>query len=341
MSEPSPNLDLARKVVATEAKCISEIVDHIDERFAAAAETIYHCTGTVILTGIGKAGIVAQKISATLASTGTPSIYLHPVEALHGDLGRVRRGDVVIILSHSGSTEEIIRAVNYLKARGATLIAMTSLGNNPLAEYSDIVLTYGEVDEACPLGLAPSASTSCMLAMGDALALTVMDMRRFSPEEFAAFHPLGALGRKLMKVEEAMTFRRGERLPVSNENKTVREVLIEAEKIKRRAGAVLLVDDKGKLTGILTDADLRRKMLTDGADFIDKPAREVMHPQPKSIQVGELASKAMAILNQHRIDELPVVDQQGRPVGLLDVQDLVGLKSFWQNHNGKNNADTP
>ena len=340
MSKPSPNLDLARNVIATEAKCISDIVNRIDDRFAAAVETIYRCNGTVVLTGIGKAGIIAQKISATLASTGTPSIYLHPVEALHGDLGRVRRGDVVIILSHSGTTEEIIRAVDHLKARGATLIAITSSEKSPLAEYADIVLTYGEVDEACPLGLSPSASTSCMLAMGDALALTVMDMRDFSPEEFAAFHPLGALGRKLMKVEEAMTFRRGERLAVSNENKTVREVLIEAEKINRRAGAVLLVDDDGKLTGILTDADLRRKMLADGANFLDKPAREVMHPNPKSIQAGELASKALAILNEYRIDELPVVDAQGRPIGLLDVQDLVGLKSFWQNHNEKNNPKT-
>ena len=325
MNHPRPNLELARNVVSAEARCISALAGRIDERFAAAAQAVFDCRGTVIVTGVGKAGIIAGKISATLASTGTHSIFLHPVEALHGDLGRVRRDDVVVALSHSGATEEVIRLVDHLKARGAFLIALTSADATPLARHAEIALCYGDVEEACPLGLAPSASTSCMLALGDALALTVMDMRRFSPDDFAAFHPAGELGRKLLKVEELLS-RKDERLPVAPDSASVRQVLLEAEKIGRRAGAVLLVDAQGKLSGILTDADFRRKVLSDGA-ILDRKMSEVMHPNPKHIRSTELASAAMAIFNKFRIDELPVVDEQGRPIGLLDVQDLVGLKT--------------
>lgn len=190
-------------------------------------------------------------------------------------------------------------------------------------------MCYGAVEEACPLGLAPTASTACMLALGDALALTVMDMRRFSPEEFAAFHPAGALGRSLLRVEEAMTSKPGERLPVAEQGRSVRDVLTECEALKRRAGAVLLVDGEGILTGILTDGDFRRKVLADGdGTLLDRPIAEVMHRDPKRIGAGELASKALAIMNRYRIDELPVVDADGRPVGLLDVQDMVGLKAL-------------
>ncbi|MHC4717700.1 MAG: CBS domain-containing protein, partial [Planctomycetota bacterium] len=203
----------------------------------------------------------------------------------------------------------------------------TARPDSPLGRYADIALCYGAVEEACPLGLAPTASTACMLALGDALALTVMDMRQFSPEDYAAFHPGGALGRSLMKVEEAMTSKPGERLPVAEQSRTVREVLAEGERLKRRAGAVLLVDADGKLTGILTDGDLRRQVLADGdGTLLDRPVGEVMVRDPKRIEAGELASEALAIMNRYRIDELPVVDAAGRPVGLLDVQDLVGLK---------------
>ena len=329
MNDPEPDLELAREVLATEAKCVSALADGVDERFAAAAVEVFGCGGTVILTGIGKAGIIARKISATLASTGTPSIFLHPVEAFHGDLGRVRRDDVVIALSHSGGTEEIIRLVDHLKARGARLIAITAVDTSPLAGFADIALCYGDVDEACPLGLAPSVSTSCMLALGDALAMTVMKMRQFSPEEFAAFHPGGDLGRKLLKVEEALSVRSTEQLPIAAETLSVRQALTAAEEIGRRAGALLLVDKDGRLSGIFTDADLRRQFVADAdGELRDRPIAEVMHRDPKRIQVGELASEALAILNRYRIDELPVVDEHGRPVGLLDVQDLVGLKAL-------------
>ncbi len=338
MDQPRANLELARKVVSDEARYVGMLAARIDECFARAAEAIFRCTGTVILTGVGKPGFIAQKISATLASTGTPSIFLHPVEALHGDLGRVRRDDVVVALSNSGETEEILRLTDHLKARGAILVAITGRPDSPLARYADIALCYGPVDEACPLGLAPSATTSCMLALGDALALTVMDMRQFSPEDFAAFHPAGALGRQLLRVEEAMTFRKGERLPVFPETMSVRQVLSGGEQgpggnevilnPKRRAGAALLVDESGRLSGIFTDGDLRRRLLEDrDGRLLDKPVGEIMHRDPKRIQVGELASRALAVMNRYRIDELPVVDAEGRPVGLLDVQDLVGLKA--------------
>lgn len=317
-------------MISTEAKCIGALAQRVGERFAAAAEAVYHCPGTVVLTGIGKAGLIARKISATLSSTGTPSIFLHPVEALHGDLGRVRRDDVVIALSDSGTTEELIRLVDHLKARGAKLIAITGTEDCPLARYADIALGYGPVEEACPLGLAPSASTSCMLALGDALALTVMDMRKFSPEEFAAFHPAGGVGRSLTQVEHVMTFF-GDRLAMARQDMTVRAVLAEAEKISRRAGAVLLVDGEGRLTGILTDADVRRKLLEDkgvpSGAWLDRPVHEAMHRNPRRIRVGELASGALAVMNRYRIDELPVVNENDQPVGLLDVQDLVGLKA--------------
>jgi len=329
MENPRANLDLARRVVEAEAEGVAALAGRIDETFAAAAEALLHCGGTVILTGIGKAGLIAGKISATLASTGTPSLFLHPVEALHGDLGRVRRGDVVVALSHSGTTDELVALVDHLQARGAKLVAITAKETSPLAAYADIALCYGDVEEACPHGMAPTVSTSCMLALGDALALTVMDMRRLTPEEFVAFHPGGGLARALLKVEEAMTFRKGDRLPVFDERLAVREVLAEAESIHRRAGAVLLTGADGRLAGILTDADLRRRLLDgDPAALMDRPVGEVMIRDPKNIRVGELASKALALMNQHRIDELPVVDDAGRPVGLLDVQDLVGLKAF-------------
>jgi len=329
MSKPSADLDLARKTLQLEGEAISALAGQIDESFAAAAKAVFRCRGKVVLTGIGKAGLIARKISATLASTGTQSIFLHPVEAMHGDLGRLQAGDVVVALSDSGQTDELVRLVDHIKARGASLIALTSEADSPLARHADVTICYGRQQEACPLGLAPTVSTSCMLALGDALAATVMRMRSFTPEEFAAFHPAGALGRKLMKVEEAMTFRRAEKLTVVGDGLTLGDALAEAEKTPRRSGAMLIVDESGALAGILTDADLRRLVLRHrGEEFLDRAVREFMTANPKHIHLGELASEALAILNRYRIDELPVVDQAHRPVGLIDVQDLLGIKTL-------------
>jgi len=329
MDAPQVDLTLARKTLAAEGQAISALARTVGESFAKAAETVFECTGKVILTGMGKAGIIARKISATLASTGTPSIFLHPGEALHGDLGRVQRGDVVIALSNSGQTEEIVRLLDHIKARGARLIALTGSADSPLDRYADVTVCYGRVEEACPMGLAPTVSTSCMLALGDALALSVMEMRRFKPEDFAIFHPAGEIGRRLLKVEQAMFFRRGEGLSLAEDDLTLGDALARAERASpRRSGAMLLVDRAGRLSGILTDADLRRLLVKQGGTgILSKPVRQFMTANPKCVHRGELASRAMAIMNEHRVDELPVVDDEGRPVGIIDVQDLVGIKT--------------
>lgn len=322
------DIELARRTLRSEGQAIAALADQIGATFEAAAAAIYACPGKVVLTGIGKAGIIAQKISGTLASTGTQSIFLHPVEALHGDLGRLQRADVVVALSHSGSTDEIVRLLDHLKSRGCKLIAITGSPDSPLATHADIAISYGNVEEACPLGLAPTVSTSCMLALGDALALTVMQMRNFQPEDFAAFHPAGALGRKLLKVEDAMLFRRDERLSLVSDALTLGQALSAGEKASRRLGAMLLVDDQGRLSGILTDADLRRVIVRQaGRDIFDRPVREFMTANPRHIHLGELASEAQAIMNRYRIDELPVLDDLSRPVGMIDVQDLLGIKT--------------
>ena len=328
MDAPGVDLELARRALKAEGEAISALADQIGPPFAEAARMIFACGGTVILTGIGKAGLIGRKISATLASTGTQSIFLHPVEALHGDIGRARRGDVCIALSHSGRTLELIRLLDHLKTRGAKVIALTGTGESPLGRNADVTISYGQVEEACPLGLAPTVSTSCMLALGDALAVAVMKMRAFSPEDFAAYHPAGELGLKLLKVEEAMKFRRGEQLALVSDSLTLGEALKEAENVPRRTGAMLLVDADGRLSGILTDADIRRLLVTrPGGELLSEPVGDLMTRNPKRIHLGELASEAVAILNKHRIDELPVVDADGRPVGVIDVQDLLGIKT--------------
>lgn len=328
MQAPKADLDLARGALNSEGRAILALAGQIGESFETAAEALYACQGKVVLTGVGKAGLVAQKISATLASTGTQSIFLHPVEALHGDLGRVQRTDVVVALSHSGATEEITRLVDHLKTRGARLIAITGDVESPLARHADITLCYGRVEEACPHGLAPTVSTTCMLALGDALALTVMRMRNFQPEDFAAFHPAGSLGRKLMKVEEAMLRDQDDRLAIVHDDLSLGEALRQAERSRRRVGAMLLVDSTGHLSGILTDADIRRALVrSDGQDILGHPAQQYMTRQPRHIHLGELVSEALAMMNRLRIDELPVVDENHCPVGLIDVQDLLGIKT--------------
>ena len=328
MDAPRVDLELARRALTAEGQAISALAEQIGPEFAQAARMVFDCPGMVILTGIGKAGLIARKISATLASTGTQSLFLHPVEALHGDLGRASRGDVMIALSHSGQTEELIRLLDHLKTRGVKLIALTGSADSSLARYADVTVAYGNVEEACPLGLAPTVSTSCMLALGDALAVAVMKMRAFRPEDFAAYHPAGELGRRLLKVEDAMAFRSGQQLVLVRDSLTLGEALAEAEAVPRRTGAMLLVDADGRLSGILTDADVRRLLLVHrGEDLLAKPAAEMMTRDPKRVYLGGLASEAVAVLNEFRIDELPVVDADDRPVGVIDVQDLLGIKT--------------
>jgi arabinose-5-phosphate isomerase len=318
--------EFARQVIETEAAAVRAVAGAIDDHFERAVNLIVQCKGSVLTTGVGKAGHIARKLSATFASTGTPSHFLSPADASHGDVGSIRQGDILLILSSSGESDEILRLLSLVKKLDHPVISITSSRTNGLGKSSDITLAMGKIEEACPLGLAPSASTTAMLALGDALALTVMKQRNFTAEDFALFHPAGQLGRKLIKVKEAMTFRKGENLPVASDKLTVGQVLHEVSTIKRRSGAVILVDEKGKITGIFTDGDLRRLVTDDDGSGLKRPMHQVMHHNPKRVSEDALASEAMAILRQYRIDELPVVDSQDRPVGLIDVQDLVVLK---------------
>ncbi|MGD0769626.1 MAG: KpsF/GutQ family sugar-phosphate isomerase [Tepidisphaeraceae bacterium] len=319
-------LKFARQVIEAEASAVRGMSAAIDESFERAVRLVLECPGSVLTSGVGKAGHVARKLSATLASTGTPSHFLSVSDAAHGDLGSIRRGDIVLILSASGESDEILRLLSLVKKLDHPVIAMTASRTSGLGRGAEVVLAIGKIEEACPLGLAPSASTTAMMALGDALALTVMKLRRFSADDFAMFHPAGQIGRKLMRVKEAMTFRRGENLALASDHLTVAQVLREVSSIKRRSGAVVLIDAKGKLSGIFSDGDLRRLVTDNDGTALSRPIGQVMTRTPKRIPENALASEAMAVMRQHRIDELPVVDEKDRPVGLIDVQDLVVLR---------------
>jgi len=319
------DLDYARKVITAEAEAIVSVTPIVDASFAKAAGMLYNCSGSCIVSGIGKAGIIGQKISATMASTGTPSHFLHPAEAVHGDLGRLRKVDIVIVLSYGGETDEIIRLINLVKQLQIKLIAITGDSESTLSKYADVVLCMGQMSEACPLGVAPSVSTACMLAIGDALAFTVMKARNFSVEDYARFHPGGSLGAKLMTVEQSMMFRPGEKLPITKVKDTIGELLEKNRDVKRH-GAVMVVDEDGKLAGIVTDADLRRLMTQHGQQAFKLKAADIMTADCKKIRVDALAAEATAIFHKYRIDDLPVVDADNKPVGLIDVQDIVTIK---------------
>ena len=319
----------AKEVIQTEAAAVRAMTHAVGDDFERAVNLVLDCSASVLASGIGKAGHIARKISATFSSTGTPSHYLSPADAVHGDLGAIRHGDVVLILSASGESDEIVRMLSIVKKLNRPTIAITSSKKSSLGRFADVVLEMGKVIEACPLGLAPSASTTAMLALGDALALAVMKQRKFTADDFALFHPAGQLGRKLIKVREAMTFKKGENLPLASDALSVGEVLHVVSKIKRRSGAVILINEASdKITGIFSDGDLRRLVTDDDGTALKRPVRQVMTHNPKRIAADALASEAMALMRQYRIDELPVVDDQDRPIGLIDVQDLVVLKLF-------------
>jgi arabinose-5-phosphate isomerase len=323
-----PIIEFARQVIQTEASAVTQMADVVDKDFVRAVQMILECRGAVLASGVGKAGIIARKLSATLASTGTPSHVLSAADALHGDIGSIRQGDLILILSASGESDEILRLTSLLNKLGHPIIAITASSDSSLARSATVVLEMGKVLEACPLGLAPSASTTALLALSDALALTVMKLRNFSPEDFARFHPAGQLGRKLIKVREAMTFRRGENLPVAADSQTVGQVIHDSSAIKRRPGAVILVNSAGKISGIFTDADLRRLLTDNDGSVLNRPIAQVMTRNPRRVQAEAFASEAMSIMHATRFDELPVVDENDVPVGLIDVQDLVVLKIF-------------
>ena len=321
------NLDLnyAKDVIRSEGQAILSLDHIINDSFKQAVEMIYNCTGCIIVSGMGKAGIIGQKISATMASTGTPSHFLHPAEAIHGDLGRIRENDILLVLSHGGETDEITRLINIVKELAVPVIAVTANCDSTLGKYSDVVLCMGKQIEACPLKVAPTVSTTCMLAIGDAIALTVMKARNFGVEDYVRFHPGGSLGRGLMTVEQSMLFKHGEKLPIATLGDSVNEMLNKTEKVKRH-GAVMIVDKHGVLAGIITDADIRRLLADKKLNTLDQKVESVMTPNCKHIRSDALAAEATALFHKFRIDELPVVDPNNKPVGLIDVQDILAIK---------------
>lgn len=316
-------LAFARGVLRVEADALARLVDRLDESIARAAELIRRCDGGVIVTGMGKAGLVGRKLAATLASTGTRSYPLHPAEAVHGDMGRVRTGDVVVALSQSGETEEVVRLLPTLRRIDVRLIAITERADSSLGRAADLCVALGTIREACPLGLAPSASTTAMMAVGDALALLVARRRGFSAEDFALYHPGGALGRKLARVEDAM--RTGRRLRTARPDEIVRDVFLRLAGPRRRSGAVLIDGADGRLLGIFTDSDLARLFEKGREGEFDRPIGEVMTADPLRTTLGARLGEAVELMRSHKISELPVVDGDGRLVGLIDVTDLIGV----------------
>ncbi len=316
-------LRLGREIIRTEAQALEQLSGQIDSQFFRAVELLHGLRGNLIVTGMGKAGIIGQKLVATFASTGTRAHFLHPAEAFHGDLGRVHRGDVVLVLSQSGETGEVVQLLPSLQRLNVPLVAITASPRNTLGQAADVVLSLGNLDEACPLGLAPSTSTTAMLALGDALALVASRMQGFGPEDFARFHPGGSLGLKLSCVEEQM--RPLSQCRTSRDDQTVREVLVTCSQPGRRSGAIMLVDASGQLVGLFTDSDLARLIESNNDGVLDLPICEVMAAKPTTITVGTKMGVAIELLAERKFSELPVVGANGLPVGLIDVTDVVSM----------------
>jgi len=302
----------ARDVIRHEAQVLQELSRRIDATISDAVALIRECAGTVIVTGMGKAGLIGKKITATLSSTGTRAMFLHPAEAVHGDVGCVRGDDVVLALSNSGETEEICRLLPILQNIGAPVLAITAHATSTLGREAAVTIELGPIREAGPMGLAPTASTTAMLAVGDALALVVSRSRGFTRQQFALFHPGGSLGQQLTAVEEIM--RRGEQLRVASDLMTVRSAISCHGSLHRRTGAVMLVDEAGRLTGVFTDSDLARLLEQRKDQTLDEPIQLVMTRTPKTIDPSANLADAVELMSVHRISELPVVDTNGNPL---------------------------
>ncbi|MEM9419592.1 MAG: KpsF/GutQ family sugar-phosphate isomerase [Planctomycetota bacterium] len=344
---PNPNsvdtdyAAFAREVLDAEADAIRRI--EIGPSFKAAVQLVLDATstgsaetpggGSLVVSGLGKSGLIGQKLSATFSSTGTPSHFLHPVEAMHGDLGRIRRGDAVLLLSFGGNTEELVTLAELLKQDGVPMIALTKNDGpgNGLARQATVTLPVGDITEACPHELAPTSSTTAMLALGDALALAVSRARRFTADDFQKFHPGGGLGRQLTPVVEAMRFTAGQNLSLIALGTVVQDAYASAEQHAkdsglRRPGALLIVHPDGTLAGIVTDGDLRTALIRSGPQVWSEPIDQIMTSSPTMLPDTALVRDAVHIVREKRFDEIPVVAADGKPVGLIDVQDLAALK---------------
>lgn len=320
---PFEQMRLAREIIQAEGEALADLASQLTTDFPKAVDYIYHCQGAVVVSGMGKAGLIGQKLSATFSSTGTRSHFLHPAEAMHGDLGRIHTSDVALILSQSGSTEEVVRILPSLRRWNIPIVAITAHEGSPVGRAAAVVLPLGKLREACPLGLAPSTSTTAMLALGDALALVASRRRGFRREDFAQFHPGGSLGRQLCDVDDEM--RPLDECRVGSADWTIREVFTRLRSKGRRTGAIMLVDDQERLVGIFTDSDLARLLEQRRDDAFDQPIHGAMIARPITIQAGRPLAEAVAVMRQRRISELPVINDRGEPVGLLDITDLLDL----------------
>lgn len=312
-------IEQAKKVFQIESKAIASLVDRINENFIRAVELIHNCKGRVVVTGMGKSGIIGKKIASTMASLGTPALFLHSAEGVHGDLGMVTRGDVVISISNSGETEEILKLIPIIKRFNIKLIAITGNINSTLAKRSDVVLDVSVDEEACPWNIVPTASTAASLAMGDALAIVLLDKKGFKKNDFALLHPGGSLGRSLLlTVNDLM--HQGDAIPVVRENAMLKDVIYEIS--SKRLGVTTVVNTDGVLKGIVTDGDLRR-LLEKRRDIFEITASEIMSKNPKTIDKDELAAKALQIMEQYSITSLLIVDGKNSPTGIVHLHDLL------------------
>ncbi len=316
-------LRMLREMVSAEGRAVLAAAAALGPETVQAAELTANCDGSVIVTGVGKAGLVGQKLVATLASTGSPAHFLHPSEAVHGDLGRIRETDLVWAISNSGRSEEVVRIASHLRENSSGLIAITADPESPLADAADCVVTIGKHDEACPNGLAPTCSTAVMMSVGDGIAMLASRLRSFTPQDFARFHPGGSLGQKLASVNQIM--RPLEACRVASEESTIRDAMVAASKTGRRTGAIMLVDGEGRLAGLFTDSDLARLLEKRDDAALDQSIASRMTCQPATTYSGTLLQEAVATMSHLRISELPVVDKGHRPIGLLDITDVVSL----------------
>ncbi len=318
------SLETARRVLRIEAEALGDMLQRLDARFEQAVELLLACKGRVVVSGMGKSGLIGRKIAATFSSTGTPAAFLHPAEAIHGDLGMLMRDDVVLAVSYGGETEEIIALLETIKRLGLRMVTLTGHPRSTIAAASDVVLDVSVKEEACSLNLAPTASTTATMAMGDALAVAMLDRRGFSPGDFAALHPGGRLGKKLLRVENLM--HAGEAMPRVTATAKMPDVIYEMS--KKGLGMTTVVDADGRLAGILTDGDLRRLMQQRGAATLDLVVGDCVTKNPQTIAPGELAGSALRMMEERKITSLVVVDTERRPVGVVHLHDLWTLELF-------------
>jgi len=321
MNERERLLAMADRVLRLEAESIAALRGRLDDRFVEAVDLLRRCQGRVIVTGMGKSGLIGRKIAATLASTGTPAYFLHPAEGVHGDIGMMAREDVVLALSNSGETDEVLAVLPAIKRLGVSLILLTGGADSTLAGQADVVLDVGVSEEACPMNLAPTSSTTAALAMGDALAMALLDLRGVRAEDYAALHPRGSLGwRALGKVGDLM--RTGEAVPVVRESASMKEAIEEMS--AKSLGMTTVVDEAGRLVGVITDGDLRRHQLAHG-DLLDRRASECMTANPKRIGANELAARSLALM-EGVVTSLVIEDGMGRPAGVIHIHDILRAK---------------